>query len=194
MTETSTVRAGLGAPPPEDTILDVRNLRTYFKVMDGTVPAVDGINFSLGRGQTLGIVGESGSGKSVTAMTIMRLLDIPPAEIGEGSEIWFDGREVLSLPDGEMRRIRGNEMAMIFQEPLTSLNPVFTVGDQIAEQVKLHKKVKDKEARDRAVEMLRLVCISCSERRATPYIYTLSRHDALPSRARRARSGQRPSR
>ena len=174
MTETSSLRPGLGAPPPEDTILDVRNLRTYFKVMDGTVPAVDGTSFSLGRGQTLGIVGESGSGKSVTAMTIMRLLDIPPAVIGEGSEIWFDGREVLSLPDGEMRRIRGNEMAMIFQEPLTSLNPVFTVGDQIAEQVKLHKKVKDKEAKDRAIEMLRLVGINSPERRAKQYPHELS--------------------
>jgi oligopeptide/dipeptide ABC transporter ATP-binding protein len=174
MTETSTVRPGLGALPAEDVLLEVRNLRTYFKVMDGTVPAVDGVSFSLPRGQTLGIVGESGSGKSVTAMTIMRLLDIPPAEIGQGSEIWFDGREVLSLPDAEMRRIRGNEMAMIFQEPLTSLNPVFTVGDQIAEQVKLHKKVNQKEARDRAVEMLRLVGIPTPERRAKQYPHELS--------------------
>ena len=103
-------------------------------------------------------------------MTIMRLLDIPPAQIGAGSEVWFDGREVLSLPDGEMRKIRGNEMAMIFQEPLTSLNPVFTVGDQIAEQVKLHKKVSQKEARDRAVEMLRLVGIPTpgASRQAVP--------------------------
>src|ERR1044072_4065204 len=157
MTETSTLRPGLGAPPAEDLLLAVRNLKTHFKVMDGVVPAADGISFSLPRGQTLGIVGESGSGKSVTAMTIMRLLDIPPAEIGTDSEVWFDGREILSLPDEGMRRIRGNEMAMIFQEPLTSLNPVFTVGDQIAEQVKLHIQVKDKEAWARAVEMLRLV-------------------------------------
>ena len=174
MTETSTVRPGLGAPPSEDVLLDVRNLKTYFKVMDGTVPAVDGINFSLGRGQTLGIVGESGSGKSVTALTVMRLLDIPPAEIGEGSEIWFDGREVLSLPENEMRHLRGNEMAMIFQEPLTSLNPVFTVGDQISEQVSLHMKVTKKEARDRAIEMLRLVGISSPERRAKQYPHELS--------------------
>ena len=103
MTETTTIRPGLGAPPPDNLLLDVRNLRTSFKVMDGVVPAVDGISFSLERGHTLGIVGESGSGKSVTAMTIMRLLDIPPAEIGEGSEIWFDGREILSLPEDEMR-------------------------------------------------------------------------------------------
>src|SRR3954468_15704499 len=174
MTETSTVRPGTGEPPPDDILVDVRNLRTSFKVMDGIVPAVDNISFSLGRGQTLGIVGESGSGKSVTALTVMRLLDIPPAEIGEGSEIWFDGREVLSLPDEEMRRIRGNEMAMIFQEPLTSLNPVFSIGDQIAEQVKLHRKVKDKEAWDQAVEMLKLVGIPSPERRAKQYPHELS--------------------
>src|ERR671915_378727 len=88
-------------PPPADTLLDVRNLRTSFRVLDGVVPAVDGISFSLGRGQTLGIVGESGSGKSVTALTIMRLIDIPPGEIGEDSEIWFDGRELLHLPLSE---------------------------------------------------------------------------------------------
>ena len=105
------------------------------------MPAVDGVSLQPGRGQTLGIVGESGSGKSVTALTIMRLLDIPPAEIVEG-EVWFDGQEILSIPIEQMRKLRGNDMAMIFQEPLTSLNPVFTVGDQIAEQVELHKKVK----------------------------------------------------
>jgi len=174
MTETSTVRPGLGAPPRDDLLLDVRNLRTYFKVMDGIVPAVDGIDFTLGKGQTLGIVGESGSGKSVTALTIMRLLDIPPAEIGAGSEVWFDGREILSLPEGEMRKIRGNDMAMVFQEPLTSLNPVFSVGDQIAEQVELHLKVKPREARDRAIEMLRLVGINSPERRAKQYPHELS--------------------
>jgi len=174
MTETSTLRPGLGAPPPDDLLLDVRNLRTHFKVMDGVVPAVDGIDFSLGRGQTLGIVGESGSGKSVTALTIMRLLDIPPAVIGEGSEIWFDGREILGMPLEEMRKIRGNDVAMIFQEPLTSLNPVFTVGDQIAEQVALHLKVKPSEARDRAIEMLRLVGINSPERRAKQYPHELS--------------------
>ena len=174
MTETSTLRPGLGAPPPADILLDVRHLKTYFKVMDGTVPAVDDISFSLGKGQTLGIVGESGSGKSVTALTIMRLLDIPPAVIGKESEVWFDGREVLSLPDDEMRRIRGNDVAMIFQEPLTSLNPVFTVGDQIAEQVQLHLRVSARESRDRAIEMLRLVGIPSPDRRAKQYPHELS--------------------
>ncbi|MEI7744077.1 MAG: ABC transporter ATP-binding protein [Chloroflexota bacterium] len=172
--ETTTLRQGAGAPPDDDVLLDVRNLKTYFKVMDGTVPAVDDISFSLRKGQTLGIVGESGSGKSVTALTIMRLLDIPPAEIGKESEAWFDGREILHIPEGEMRKIRGNDMAMIFQEPLTSLNPVFTVGNQIAEQVKLHLRVSEKESMNRAIEMLRLVGIPSPERRARQYPHELS--------------------
>jgi peptide/nickel transport system ATP-binding protein len=173
MTETVNVPAPVGAPPPGDALLDVRNLKTHFHVMDGTVPAVDGVSFRLGAGQTLGIVGESGSGKSVTALTIMRLLDIPPAEIVEG-EVWFDGNEILRVPLEQMRRIRGNEIAMIFQEPLTSLNPVFTVGDQIAEQVELHKKVKKKEAWDRAIEALRLVGIPLPERRVKQYPHEMS--------------------
>ncbi len=173
MTETVTVPAPLGAPPPKDALLDVRGLKTHFHVMDGTVPAVDGVSFSLGSGQTLGIVGESGSGKSVTALTIMRLLDIPPAEIVEG-EVWFDGREILSMPLEEMRKIRGNDMAMIFQEPLTSLNPVFTIGDQIAEQVELHKKVSRKEAWERAIEAIRLVGIPLPERRVKQYPHEMS--------------------
>jgi oligopeptide/dipeptide ABC transporter ATP-binding protein len=163
-----------GVPPARDILLDVRNLRTYFHVLDGTVPAVDGVSFQLKRGETLGIVGESGSGKSVTALSIMRLLDIPPAEIVEGSEIWFDGKEILSLPLDRMRRLRGSEMAMIFQEPLTSLNPVFTVGDQISEQVRLHLKVSKREAWDRAIESLRLVGINSPERRVRQYPHELS--------------------
>jgi oligopeptide transport system ATP-binding protein len=174
MTETLTTPAPVGAPPPRDVLLDVRNLHTSFKVLDGIVPAVDGISFSLGRGETLGIVGESGSGKSVTALTAMRLIDIPPGEIGEGSEIWFDGTELLSIPLRDMRRIRGNDMAMIFQEPLTSLNPVFTVGDQIAEQVELHKKVSKREAWNRAIESLKLVGIPSPERRVKQYPHEMS--------------------
>jgi oligopeptide transport system ATP-binding protein len=173
MTETVNVPAPLGAPPPEEALLDVRNLKTHFHVLDGIVPAVDGVSFSLGPGQTLGIVGESGSGKSVTALTIMRLLDIPPAEIVEG-EVWFDGREILSMPIDEMRKIRGNDIAMVFQEPLTSLNPVFTIGDQIAEQVALHKKVKRKEAWDRAIESLKMVGIPLPERRVKQYPHEMS--------------------
>ena len=141
--------------------------------MDGLVQAVDGVSFSLGRGKTLGIVGESGSGKSVTALTVMRLLDIPPAEIASG-EIWFDGQEILSMPMDEMRKLRGKDMAMIFQEPLTSLNPVFTIGDQIAEQVQLHLKVGKKEAWDRAIESLSLVGIPSPERRVKQYPHEMS--------------------
>ncbi len=166
-------KPGVGTPPPDDVLLDVRDLRTLFHVMDGTVPAVDGVSFSLKRGKSLGIVGESGSGKSVTSLTIMRLLDIPPAEIASG-EIWFDGREILGMPIEEMRKIRGNDMAMIFQEPLTSLNPVFTIGDQIAEQVELHLKVTKKEAWERAIESLRLVGIPSPERRVKQYPHEMS--------------------
>ncbi len=173
MTETVNVPAPLGAPPSPEALLDVRKLKTHFHVMDGVVPAVDGVSFSLGAGQTLGIVGESGSGKSVTALTIMRLLDIPPAEIVEG-EVWFDGREILTMPIEEMRKIRGNDIAMIFQEPLTSLNPVFTIGDQIAEQVALHKKVSKKEAWDRAIESISLVGIPSPERRVKQYPHEMS--------------------
>jgi oligopeptide/dipeptide ABC transporter ATP-binding protein len=174
MTEVLTADAPRGVPPERDVLLDVRNLKTRFKVLDGIVPAVDGVSFQLRRGETLGIVGESGSGKSVTAMTIMRLLDIPPAEIDPASEIWFDGREILSMPMDQMRRLRGSAMAMIFQEPLTSLNPVFTVGDQIAEQVALHKKVGKKAAWDRAIESLTLVGIPNPERRVKQYTHEMS--------------------
>jgi oligopeptide/dipeptide ABC transporter ATP-binding protein len=165
---------GTLVPPPSEVLLEVRNLQTRFRVLDGVVPAVDDISFKLERGKSIGIVGESGSGKSVTALSIMRLLDIPPAEIVPGSEIWFDGKEILSMPIESMRRIRGNDMAMIFQEPLTSLNPVFTIGDQIAEQVQLHKKVKRKEAWDRAIESLTLVGIPSPERRVKQYPHEMS--------------------
>jgi oligopeptide transport system ATP-binding protein len=172
LTKSEVVRTASG-PPPADVLLDVRDLHTYFHVMDGTVKAVDGVSFSLKRGQSIGIVGESGSGKSVTALSIMRLLEMPPAEIPAG-EIWFEETELLRLPIGDMRRLRGNEVAMIFQEPLTSLNPVFTVGDQIAEQVRQHKKLGKKEAMDRAVEALRLVGIPNPDRRVKQYPHEMS--------------------
>ena len=162
-----------GAPPPADVLLEVRNLRTHFHVMDGEVPAVDGVSFSVKRGETLGVVGESGCGKSVTALTIMRLLEIPPAEI-VGGEIWFDGQEILSLPEEKMRHLRGSAMAMIFQEPMTSLNPVLTVGDQIAEAVMVHRKASRKEAEARALEMLKAVGIPAPERRLKQYPHELS--------------------
>jgi oligopeptide/dipeptide ABC transporter ATP-binding protein len=163
----------VGPPPPDDVLLEVRGLKTYFHVMDGTVPAVDGVDIQLKRGETLGLVGESGCGKSVTSLTIMRLIDIPPGEIVAG-EIWFDGREILSLPMSEMRKIRGSDMSMIFQEPMTSLNPVFTVGYQIAEAVTAHRQVSKKEAWNRAVEMLEAVGIPSPERRVKQYPHELS--------------------
>ena len=159
--------------PTGGPLLDVRDLRTYFKVMDGTVKAVDGVSFAIDPGETLGVVGESGCGKSVTALTIMRLLDMPPATIPTG-EIWFDGRDLLKLSPEDLREVRGNDIAMIFQEPMTSLNPVFTIGDQIAEAVMLHFKVTRKEAWDKAVESLRAVGISNPERRVKQYPHELS--------------------
>jgi len=165
------------ASPPAgrdpEVILDVRDLRTYFHVMDGTVRAVDGVDFRIKRGGRLAIVGESGCGKSVTALTIMRLIDQPPGEIASG-EVWFDGRDLLALSEHEMRQVRGGEIAMIFQEPMTSLNPVLTVGDQIMEAVKLHQDVGSKEAREIAIEALRDVGVPAPERRTEQYPHELS--------------------
>ena len=144
MTEVLSAPTPLGTPPADDVLLEVRDLRTYFHVLDGTVPAVDGVSYTLKRGESLGIVGESGSGKSVTALTMMRLLDIPPAEIRSG-EIWFDGARSCPCP---WRRcaVRGKDIAMIFQEPMTSLNPVYTIGDQIAEAVAAATRRSDRKA------------------------------------------------
>ncbi|MGA2513529.1 MAG: ABC transporter ATP-binding protein [Candidatus Limnocylindrales bacterium] len=141
--------------------------------MDGTVRAVDGVDFSLKRGQTLGIVGESGCGKSVTALTIMQLLDIPPGEV-VGGQIWFDGRDLLRLEPEAIRKVRGADIAMIFQEPMTSLNPVFTIGDQISEAIVLHQNVGRKEAMTRAIESLRAVGIPAPERRVKQYPHEMS--------------------
>ena len=174
MTTAATVRdVGAADPTPPDLLLDIRDLRTYFHVMDGTVKAVDGVSFSVKRGQTLGVVGESGCGKSVTALTVMRLLDIPPAEIASG-QVMFKGRDLLKLPDPEMRKVRGNEIAMVFQEPMTSLNPVYTVGDQISEAVILHKGISKKAGVEKSIESLRLVGINNPERRIKQYPHELS--------------------
>jgi oligopeptide/dipeptide ABC transporter ATP-binding protein len=156
-----------------DNLLDVRGLKTYFHVMDGTVKAVDGVDFSIPRGGTVGLVGESGCGKSVTAHTIMRLIDIPPGEIA-GGEVWFDGRDLLKASDHDIRHVRGGEIAMIFQEPMTSLNPVFTIGDQISEAILLHNDVSKKEAAVRAIDSLREVGVSAPERRVKQYPHELS--------------------
>ena len=143
-------------------LLRVENLRTYFHTRAGVVRAVDGVDLSVDQGKTLGVVGESGSGKSVTALSILRLIDAP-GQIDRGSRILFDGIDLVTAAEDDLRRIRGNEISMIFQEPMTSLNPVYTVGNQIAEAVRLHRDVGQRAAVERALEMLRLVGISSPE-------------------------------
>jgi len=157
-------------PPP---LLRVSNLKTTFRSEDGKVNAVNGLSFSVDAGSTLGIVGESGSGKSVTALSIMRLIPQPPGQI-EAGEVLFKGKDLLAASDHEMRAIRGHEIAMIFQDPMTSLNPVLTVGDQIAEATRLHLGYSKKDAMDRAVDMLRLVRIPLPEKRIKEYPHQFS--------------------
>jgi len=154
-------------------LLEVKNLVTVFHTDDGDVRAVDGVSFDIGRGEVVGLVGESGCGKSVTALSIMRLLPEPQGEIVQG-EILFEGRDLLKLSGKEMRKVRGNEISIIFQEPLSSLNPVFTCGEQIREAIALHKKLGRKESRERAIEMLRLVRIPDPEKRYSSYPHQLS--------------------
>src|SRR5438132_1632489 len=157
----------------EQPLLDIRSLRTQFFTDDGLVRAVDGVSYSLERGETVGVVGESGCGKSVTALSILRLIPEPPGKIVDG-QILFEGTDLLQLSPAEMRRIRGNDIAMIFQEPMTSLNPVFTIGNQIAEAVRLHQGLSKKEALHKAIEMLTLVGIPVPERRVHEYPHQLS--------------------
>ena len=153
-------------------LLRVEDLVTEFRTADGVLRAVDKVSFSIRPGQTLGLVGESGCGKSVTALSIMRLI-ARPGRIAEGS-IYFDGRDLIDIEENEMRQVRGSDIAMIFQEPMTSLNPVFTVGDQIAETVQLHMKVSRQEAWKRAIEMLKRVRVPAAERRVHEYPHHLS--------------------
>ena len=154
-------------------LLEVEGLRTGFDTREGFLRAVDGVSFEIAPGGTLGVVGESGSGKSVTALSVMRLID-RPGRIAEGSRILLEGRDLAALGERELGAIRGNEIAMIFQEPMTSLNPVFTVGNQIAESVRLHQGLGSKEALDRAVEMMRLVGIPSAEQRVQDYPHQMS--------------------
>lgn len=154
-------------------ILEVKNLKTRFKTEEGIITAVDDISFSLEKGKTLGIVGESGCGKSVTALSILRLIPSPPGEIVSG-EILYKGKNLLQLPIPDMRKIRGNEISMIFQEPMTSLNPVFTIGDQIIEAVRLHQKASKSVAIEKAIDMLKLVGIPAPEKRVWEYPHQLS--------------------
>lgn len=156
----------------QESLLAVINLRTRFHIYEGMVTAVDGINLDVYRGETLGVVGESGCGKSVTALSILRLLPSPPAEI-EGT-VLFGGVNLLDLSLDEIRRIRGNAISMIFQEPMTSLNPVLTIGEQISEAVRLHQGVTRQEAWSKSVEMLQMVQIPSPDIRAHEYPHQLS--------------------
>ena len=154
-------------------LLTVSDLRSYFYTGAGVARAVDGVSFTIAAGETLGIVGESGCGKSVTALSILRLIQ-PPGRIEPGSRIVFEGQDLLQLNDAGIRRVRGNRIAMIFQEPMTALNPVFTVGDQIAEVARVHASASRRAAWDRAVEMLTLVGIPAPAQRAREYPHQLS--------------------
>ena len=154
-------------------LLEIQGLKTHFQTDDGWLHAVDGVDMSIDAGETLGVVGESGCGKSVTAKTVMKLVDMPPGRIVAGRVLW-QGRDLVPLGDEAMRKVRAKEIAIIFQEPMTSLNPVFTVGEQIAESVRLHDGLSRKDAMDRAVEMLRLVRIPTAEQRVKDYPHQFS--------------------
>ena len=154
-------------------MLEVNNLKTHFKTEDGLVKAVDGVSFSLEPGETLGIVGESGSGKSVTALSIMQLNPRPPAEYPEG-EILFEDENLLEASEGRLQKVRGDDIAMIFQDPMTSLNPVFTVGNQIREAIRIHQDVSKDEAKKKTIEVLRDVGIPRPEDRVKSYPHEFS--------------------
>jgi oligopeptide transport system ATP-binding protein len=154
-------------------MLEVNNLKTHFETQDGVVKAVDGVSYSLEPGETLGIVGESGSGKSVTALSVMQLNPKPPAFYPEG-EILFEGQDLLKAPEKRMQQIRGNDIAMIFQDPMTSLNPVFTVGNQIREAIRIHQDLSKSEAQEKTVQVLKDVGIANPERRAKEYPHQFS--------------------
>jgi oligopeptide/dipeptide ABC transporter ATP-binding protein len=164
------------APPQasrQGPLLEVRDLRTYFASGEGEFRAVDGVSFSVEAGRTLGVVGESGCGKSVTSLSIMGLVPQPPGRIAGGA-VYFEGVDLLRLPRARLRELRGNRMSMIFQEPMTSLNPAFTIGDQIVEVIVRHRRLGRREARERAIEMLRRVRIPAPERRFDDYPHKLS--------------------
>ncbi|MEE9144096.1 MAG: ABC transporter ATP-binding protein [Candidatus Binatia bacterium] len=154
-------------------LIEIKNLRTSFFTPEGEVQAVDGVSFEVEEGKTLGLVGESGCGKSVTALSIMRLIPSPPGKI-VGGEMLYRGQDLLKLNGEAMRKIRGDEISMIFQEPMTSLNPVFTIGNQIGEAIRLHQKLGRRETREKTIEMLRLVKIADPETRIDDYPHQLS--------------------
>ena len=157
----------------KETVLQVKNLKTYFYTEEGMVPAVDGLDFELGKGETLAIVGESGCGKSVTSLSVLRIVPTPPGKILDG-EILYKGEDLLKKSEREMRAIRGNEISMIFQEPMTSLNPVFTIGKQITDILRMHQGMNKKQAYEKAVEMLAKVRIPSPEKVVNDYPHQLS--------------------
>src|SRR6185437_3552225 len=154
-------------------LLEIRDLRTWFRTDDGMVRAVDGVSMAIGRGETLAVVGESGCGKTVTARSVLKLIDMPPGRF-EGGEIIWRGRDLIPLSQRQMDRIRTREIGMVFQEPMTSLNPVYPVGEQIAEALRAHERLSRKAALDRAIGMLRLVQIPNPERRARDFPHQFS--------------------
>ncbi|HQC96429.1 MAG TPA: ABC transporter ATP-binding protein [Aquabacterium sp.] len=154
-------------------LLDIRGLKTHFKTDDGWLHAVDGVDIAIDAGETVCVVGESGCGKSVTAKTVMKLIDMPPGKIVAGQVLW-QGRDLVPLGPKEMQAIRAKEIAIVFQEPMTSLNPVYTVGAQIAESIRLHEGLGKREARDRAIEMLKLVNIPRPDKRVDDYPHQFS--------------------
>ena len=154
-------------------LLEVDDLHMFFHTKDGVVKAVNGVSYTLDRGETLGVVGESGSGKSVTAMTIMGLIDMPPGKI-EGGDVLYRGKSLLQMSEREMQTVRGNDIAMIFQDPMTALNPVYRVGDQIGEPLRIHRGYSKKDAVDRAAELLSMVGIPNAEQRVKEYPHEFS--------------------
>lgn len=156
-----------------ETLLEVKNLKTSFKTLRGNIKAVDGVSFEVKKGEILAIVGESGCGKSVTSQSIMRLYNEKEL-VSYSGEILLEGRDLLSLTEKEMRSVRGNEIAMVFQDALSSLNPVFTIGDQIIEAIRMHQNISKKEAREKAIEMLRLTGIPIPEKRVDSYPHEMS--------------------
>ena len=156
-----------------DKVLEVNNLSTYFQTRWGTVKAVDGVSFDLSRGETLGIVGESGSGKSVTMLSLMQLVPTPPGRIVDG-EILLDGQDLLQLNDDQMSKVRGSQIALIIQDPMTSLNPVFSIGNQVMEAVRIHQDIPKKSILDRALDVLRKVNIPAAETRIRDYPHQMS--------------------
>ncbi|NPD88682.1 MAG: ABC transporter ATP-binding protein [Asgard group archaeon] len=159
--------------PPEDVLLEIKGLKTYFFTEEGVVKAIESVDIEVYKSETLGLVGESGSGKSVTALSILGIVPDPPGKILDG-QVVFHGQDLRHLSDADMRKIRGNQIAMIFQDPMTSLNPVFTVGDQISEAIMLHQKVSKKEAKEKSIKIMSLVGIPSADERVDNYPFEFS--------------------